>query len=250
MNKATLLVETTSPSFKPMPDTPSCYPRLIKRVRAGLIDSVVIPVAAMTTLIIGDAMGASGTAAKLLLLFVPIFLLEPVMLSLTGGTIGHHIMKLQVSRQKGGGHINIFAATARFLIKLLFGWLSFVFVFTTKKHQAIHDLAAGSVVTYRNAGGLPAYEMLPERSIEEAGFVYPAAWKRIMAICLYGFVVVVGNAVFGLLALSDACARHDHCVGIDSLLLIMADVIFLIMIGAVIVMGWKGRLYGCRRKAI
>jgi uncharacterized RDD family membrane protein YckC len=233
-----------------MPNTPSCYPRLIKRVRAGLIDSVAIPAAAMATLIIGDAMGVSDTAAKLLLLIVPIFLLEPLMLSLTGGTIGHHIMKLKVSRQNGSGHINIFAATARFFIKLLFGWLSFVFVFTTKKHQAIHDLATGSVVTYRNAGNLPEYDVLLERSIEETGFVYPAAWKRIMTIFVYGFVVVIGNAVFGLLALSDECARNSHCVGIDSLLLIMADVIFLIMIGAVIVMGWKGRLYGCRRKAI
>jgi len=34
------------------------------------------------------------------------------------------------------------------------------------------------------------------------------------------------------------------------LLLIVTNAVFLIMIGAVVVMGWKRRLYGCRRKAL
>src|SRR5262245_37224487 len=90
------------------------YARLVKRVRAVLIDSVLIPVAAIASLVAGDALGVSDPTAKVLLLVVPVFVLEPLLVATTGGTVGHHLIGLRVTRLDGARRINIFAATLRF----------------------------------------------------------------------------------------------------------------------------------------
>lgn len=149
------------------------YPRLIKRVRAVLIDSVLVPVTVFGTLILGDALGVSHPFAKAMLIAAPIFVLEPAFVAITGGTVGHHLMKIRVTRLDGAGKINILAATVRFIVKMLLGWMSFIFVLTTIKHQAVHDLIARSLVVHRDASGLPSYEVLPERKSDTEGYVLP-----------------------------------------------------------------------------
>lgn len=236
----------------PAAATPSLlYPRLIKRVRAVLIDSVLIPVVTMTILIIGVSMGVSSPIAKVMLLIFPVFILEPCMLAFTRGTIGHHLVGIKVTKRNGIDKINIFAATVRFLAKLLFGWFSFVFVFTSKKHQAIHDLVAGSIVTHRDASQLPQYDILQERVVEETGYKYPAIWKRLLTIAAYCVITIVLVAMVTAFAISDACLESTrYCSGLDRLITLFVNIIFLLSFGAIIILGWKSRLYGCRRKKL
>ena len=112
------------------PMSPISYPRLIRRVRAILIDSVLLPITVFGTLILGDALGVTHTYGKVALILVPIFVLEPGLVAVTGGTVGHHLMKIRIATIDGQRNINIFAATLRFLAKLLLGWLSLIFVLT------------------------------------------------------------------------------------------------------------------------
>ena len=158
------------------------YPRLIKRVRAVLIDSVLLPLVVIGTLIIGDALGIPGPYGKAMLILIPILVLEPGLVAFTGGTVGHHMLGIRVAKKDGSGNINIFAATIRFVVKLVLGWLSFIFVLTTTKHQAVHDLLAGSIVVHKDPTGLPAYEVLSERTGDSGAYIYPPGWRRIVII--------------------------------------------------------------------
>ena len=90
--------------------SPIIYPRLIKRVRAVLIDSVLLPVAILVTLLLGNALGVSHPVGKAMLILAPIFILEPGLVAFTGGTVGHHLMKIRITRTDGKRNINIFAA--------------------------------------------------------------------------------------------------------------------------------------------
>ncbi|HYD81353.1 MAG TPA: RDD family protein [Paucimonas sp.] len=226
------------------------YPRLIKRVLAAQLDGVIMIVAAMASLVIGDSMGVSSLAGKAMLGFVPIFLLEPGLMALTGSTIGHRIHGLKVVKKDGVGRLNIFAATLRFVVKTMFGVLSYAFLFTTRRRQALHDLVARSVVLHRESDGLPRYDRLQERRIEEAGFTYPAAWKRILGIVLYLGAALALFGLFARLALPDACVYEGYCYGADAAIEKGAVLAMWIAFGAIIAMGWRGRLYGFRRKAV
>jgi uncharacterized RDD family membrane protein YckC len=167
------------------------YPRLIKRVRAVLIDSVLVPVSVVATLILGDALGVAHPTGKLLLLIGPVFVLEPGLVAITGGTVGHHLQGIRVARIGGESNINIFAATLRFVLKIVLGWLSFIFVLTTARHQAVHDLVARSVVIHKDPRGLPAFEVLAERSLDDTIFEYPPGWRR--AIVIFGYAIPCDN---------------------------------------------------------
>ena len=72
-------------------------------------------------------------------------------MALTGSTVGHYLCNLRVVDNKTGGNINFFKAVLRTLLKAVLGWLSFVTMATTRRHQAIHDLATNSTVQIRNA---------------------------------------------------------------------------------------------------
>ena len=226
------------------------YPRLIKRVRAVLIDSVLVPVSIFATLIVGDALGVTQSFAKVMLFAIPVFVLEPVLVAFTGGTIGHHMMKIRITRLGGEGNINILAASVRFVIKVLLGWLSFIFVLTTKKHQAVHDLIARSLVVHKDTIGLPAYDVLSERESDTERYIYPSAWRRITVVIAYCVLVYISISVLVLVVSSAECLGSNRCSTADAVAEIALSIIWLVTTGWIVVRGWNGRLFGCRRKPV
>lgn len=224
------------------------YPRLIKRVRAVLVDSILLPVTVFSVLLIGDNLGVSGANGKALLIALPIFFLEPGLVAFTGGTVGHHIFGIRVARRDGSGHINIFAASIRFIIKLLLGWVSFIFVLTTAKHQAVHDLVARSIVIHKDASGLPEHEVLAERKQQTDAYLYPAAWRRMAVIAAYWVLVTIALGLGSYILTTAECSKGYNCTTVDHLANIALNIAGLVGLGWVTVCGWSGRLFGCRRR--
>lgn len=230
------------------PPQPLFYPRLIRRARAFMFDSVLLPVAVFASLIAGDAAGLSPTWGKVLLIALPIFVLEPLLVALTGGTVGHHLVGLKVTPLSGQGRIGILAATLRFLVKLPLGWLSLMFVLTTRKHQAVHDLVARSIVIHRESAGLPAYDLLAERQ-PDPQYRYPPAWRRLLVILAY-FIAMsfLLNGVSTPLV-GEGCLVAHRCTLGEQLVEAISSLVWLIATGWIVVKGWGGRLHGCRRQA-
>lgn len=224
------------------------YPRLIKRVRAVLVDSVLLPVTVFSVLLIGDNLGVSGGNGKALLIALPIFLLEPGLVAFTGGTVGHHLLGIRVAKRDGSSNINIFAASIRFVVKLLLGWLSFIFVLTTRKHQAVHDLVAGSIVVHKDPSGLPEHEVLSERKPEMDAYLYPAVWRRVVVVAAYWVLVVIALGLASYVLTTVQCSKGYNCTTFDQLINIALNIAGLVGLGWVTVRGWSGRLFGCSRR--
>lgn len=224
------------------------YPRLIKRIRAALIDSVLLPVAVFSALILGEAFGVSYPSGKVMLILAPIFVLEPGLVAFTGGTVGHHLMKIRITRIDGRRNLNVVAATVRFIVKLLLGWLSFILVLTTAKHQAVHDFIARSMVIHKDTEGLPAFEVLPERMLDSVAFVYPSTWHRIIVITGYAILATVIFSIATALASTTECMESHRCTTLDKLFETILSISWIVGLGWLTVRGWNGMLYGCKKR--
>jgi uncharacterized RDD family membrane protein YckC len=125
------------------------YAALSKRVRAACFDTAILALLFFPTWIVIDVSAATNVALKVVLYLIPsipMLVIDLGFVAVTGGTIGHHLFKVRVIRKNGGGNISFLAATIRFVVKMLLGWTAFIFIQNTSRHQALHDMAAGSIV--------------------------------------------------------------------------------------------------------
>lgn len=124
------------------------YPGIFSRVKATIIDSVIIIVLMLAATDVFSNLENVPDYAKIIV-FVGIFVLyDPLMVSVFGATIGHRLNKLKVQGLDHGKKINLGLAIVRFLIKSSLGWVSLVTVNKNALRQAIHDTAVKSIVVY------------------------------------------------------------------------------------------------------
>ncbi|MBR0826536.1 RDD family protein [Bradyrhizobium manausense] len=232
------------------------YARFSRRLRGMLLDwmiamAVLFGAVALASNIRSDtAARALGVAAVALLL-----LYEPLLVSRFGGTLGHIWTNLRVVDDRGG-NVSFAKALARFVIKSLLGWYSFVIMAATRRNQTVHDLLTRSTVQMRDAAKARAGQFIAERQeINDAAMpsrlrrtLVTLAWLAV-GIILY---VVTLDAVLqaGLQAgvLSNDCLdRNYFCSPAERVISIAAAVVLLVMLAVVIGLGWRGRLFGARR---
>ena len=123
------------------------YGTLINRLKAILIDVLVLVGLCMLATAIFSKIGYVSDTIRMVV-FIFIFLLyDPLLTSIFGATIGHLIIGLKIRRAKDITRKLIFPmALIRFIIKGTLGFISLMTISTTKKNRAIHDIVAGSVV--------------------------------------------------------------------------------------------------------
>ena len=166
----------------------------------------------------------------------------------TGGTIGHHLIGIKVVNSKTMSALGIIRATLRFVTKTVLGLFSLVVILTTRRHQAVHDYLSGSIVVIKKPGTLPAHEVLKEREVEEKGYVYPSKVRRIVIIILYSVIFFVANGLLLVLLMTENCLNTNACSGYDQALSIASQIIWIVGTVTLVVFGWRGKLWGCRRK--
>lgn len=144
----------------------AAYARFARRLRAVLIDTILFAlVFYIGLLLIGSfEMTDAQRRASLLLIALGILAYEPALVWLFGGTIGHRLSNLRVVDDASGGNPTLFKAACRALIKDLLGWLSFVSMAITRRHQAIHDVLTRSTVQIRDLSQAAVHHDLPERT--------------------------------------------------------------------------------------
>lgn len=125
----------------------SKYGKLMSRVKAVIIDSLVIMgLGLLATFLLNKFENTPDSARLIAFLFV-FFLYDPTFTSLFGGTLGHLIIGLTVRRESDESKKMFFPlAIVRFITKALLGWISLLTISSNDKRRAIHDLVANSVV--------------------------------------------------------------------------------------------------------
>ncbi len=226
------------------------YPRLILRVQALLIDSVLVSVGALGAMVAASSFGITGIYAALVSGFV-IFLLEPALVSFTGGTIGHHLRGLTVVHPESRRKLSILIAILRFFFKVPLGWLSLITYFTTKRYQAFHDLISSSVVVLKQPEAAFGFERLNERQFRKPGFIYPSRLRQVFIVVAYNLVVLSLTLIGVALVAETACQYQiAYCEKITLALGIAWEIFAILFFGASIYHCRYGRILGCRRKPV
>jgi len=121
------------------------YPTILERSQSILIDSIII-IACMY--IFSDTLDSFKNVPNWvrIILFTSLLMYEPLCTTF-GATLGNHKMEIRVRKNSDTSkRINIFQAIIRYIFKVIFGWFSFMGIFTNSKKRAIHDLISGSVM--------------------------------------------------------------------------------------------------------
>jgi hypothetical protein len=181
---------------------------------------------------------------------IGVLLYEPLLVSFTGGTVGHHLSNLRVVDDRTHANVSFLKAVARVVIKAILSWYSFLSMAVARRHQAVHDLLTRSTVQIRDPAKASPHHYSSERAdLPAAGG--PSRVRRILVIGIYLLlsVMVLLLAMHGLRAagaLSDACLLRDRCSDGERILNIVVGSAWIIAAVLCIGLGWRGRLLGCR----
>jgi hypothetical protein len=187
-----------------------------------------------------------------ILVVLMLVLYEPVLVSLTGGTLGHYFTNLRVMDERDQGNVSFLKALARFALKGLLGWYSFIVMTATRRNQTIHDLQTRSTVQIRNPAKARPNDYITERSDFQNPDMPPRP-QRVAIICVY---LLLAATVYGLVLaaaratgmLSPACMNNANCSEAGWLLNIAVALIWIAASAACVGLGWRGKLLGARRK--
>jgi hypothetical protein len=237
---------------QPLASRPA-YARFTRRVRGTVIDSIVTMLALACALMVASSARSDPLARTIGFgLAAGVLLYEPLLVWLTGSTIGHYLSNLRVVDDRTHGNVGFPKALARFVIKSLLGWYSFISMATTRRHQAVHDLMTHSTVQMRDPGKARPHHFIAER-VEIPNPGMPSRARRTVVICAYLIVcfalyllATVGLVSAGLV--SQACFDDDRCAGTDKIFDLVLAVSWLGVTALCIVLGWRGQLWGCRAR--
>ena len=144
------------------PDT-HAYARFTRRVQGVFIDVIIFMLILAVALMLAVSFASDHIARILGATVAATWLFyEPLLVSLTGGTIGHYLCNMRVVDDHGG-NISFIKAFARMIIKSLLGWYSFLAMAMTSRHQAVHDLLTRSTVQMRDLGKAQPYHFRGRR---------------------------------------------------------------------------------------
>lgn len=188
---------------------------------------------------VGGRVGAFGVILALILGY------EPFMVARYGGTFGHRRSNIRIVCASSNENLPIWRAVVRSFVKQTVGLLSFAFMFVTSRAQGLHDIVAGArVVIHDPRIAVDADCFRPTRL--PAG---PSATciRQVLVTLLYNVLLVVFLSVVAFSFVSPVCLDGDLCSGSESLALSIVGGTWFVLGGSFIILGWTGRLPGCRQ---
>jgi uncharacterized RDD family membrane protein YckC len=222
------------------------YARFSRRLRAIFLDWVIALVAIFGAVLVAAAVGNNNFSRALgIFIVIALMLYEPVLVSFTGGTLGHTWTNLRVVDDRHGGNVSFAKACVRIVIKSVLGWYSFIVLAATRRNQAIHDLLTRSTVQIRDPAKASPGQYITERSAPAAAHL-PSRWRRVAVICGYLLVMIIAVAVTAASLLSPRCLDNDYCSAGERLISLGMALVLLALAALIVARGWKGRLFGAR----
>ena len=228
------------------------YAQFSRRLRAIVVDWIIAMAAIFGAVLVAVTVQSDNCSRALgILVVIALLLYEPVLVSFTGGTLGHHFTNLRVVDDRSGGNVSFLKACARVVLKGVLGWYSFVILAATRRNQAVHDLLTRSTVQIRDPARARSGQYITER-VEPVASSIPSRLQRAAVICVYLLLLFVSylivawaTAAVGLT--SRSCLYGNYCSGVERMLNLVTDVALLVMMAVVVALGWKGKLFGARK---
>ena len=223
------------------------YARFSRRLRAMLLDWIVTLVVLFGAVLLAVTVRNDNFSRGLgVAVVIALLLYEPVLVSFTGGTLGHYFTNLRVVDARDGGNISFPKACARVVIKGLLGFYSFVILAATRRNQAVHDLLTRSTVQIRDPAKAFPGQYITERT-EPADANMPSGLRRIVVIFAYLLLMFIADAVITVGSLSPACIDSNFCSAGERIVSFVAGIMLLVLAALMIALGWKGKLFGARK---
>lgn len=125
------------------------YPSLVTRIKAMLIDQLVVIAVFILAGNLFDFLSDDNSVLLRIGVFVAMVLLYEPVLTSTSYTLGQYLTGIRVRRVTDyDKKITLFSAVKRYVVKMLLGWVSFLTISFTDNKRAIHDMAGDSIVVY------------------------------------------------------------------------------------------------------
>jgi uncharacterized RDD family membrane protein YckC len=226
------------------------YARFSRRVQGVLIDSIVFMLILAASLIIAVSLKSDSVGRILGITVVVTWLLyEPLLVSMTGGTIGHYVCNLRVVDDRGG-NVGFLKAVVRVVIKSLLGWYSFIAMALTSRHQAVHDFLTRSTVQIRDLARAQSHHFIGKRQDSPEPDM-PTYLRRVVVIAGYllacFILLTAALAALGQSGLvSMRCIDRDICNSTEFVMLGLLWLSWAALSVLAMIRGWKGQLWGAR----
>jgi RDD family protein len=229
------------------------YARFTRRLRGIAIDFVLFLLVLVGALQIAVALNSDDLARVVgFSVLAGFFLYEPLMVSLTGWTIGHYLSNLRVIDDRSSGNVSFLKAVVRVAIKAVLSWYSFVSMGAARRHQAVHDLLTRSTVQIRDPAKARPHHYSRER-VELSAPGMPSRIRRLLVIFAYllaSFIISMFAAHALVVAgiYSTACGDFRRCSDAERWVEIVVGFCLLGLLALCVGLGWTGRLWGARRR--
>ena len=225
---------------------PLLYATLGPRVKAVIRDMFVYA-GGMVVLVLLSSFMQPGPVLRaiVIVLVAALILYEPVLVSWAGGTLGHRSLNLRVVRATDSGRVAFPRALLRFLVKSVTGLLGFLAIELTRRHQGLHDLAAGTVVVPRGAPST-IEGFAPARVADLV--VLPSKLRRTVIVAGYLTFLFVLMAAVSAVVYTPGCLYENQCTEVDRFVELILGLAFLVILAVLIVAGGRGYLPGARRQ--
>tara|TARA_A100000171_G_scaffold24519_1_gene22789 strand:- start:2106 stop:2495 length:390 start_codon:yes stop_codon:yes gene_type:complete len=126
------------------------YPKTSFRIKAAIVDLILILVVMVSAAFAIDSIGGVPDWVRISIMVLLIIVYEPMMVSTYGGTIGHRILGVKVTKSSDTTRrLNLPVAIIRSILKFALGIFSVMVSYTREDNRCIHDLICDSVVVYR-----------------------------------------------------------------------------------------------------
>ena len=224
------------------------YARFSRRFRGIVVDWAIAMAVLFGAVMLAVSVESQNFSRALgALVIATLVLYEPVLVPITGGTLGHHFTNLRVVDDRHGGNVSFLKACARVVLKGVLGWYSFVIMAATRRNQTIHDLQTRSTVQIRDPAKASFGHYVTERS-DPAPVGMPPGSRRIAVIFVYLVLLAILVTVISSAFLSSGCLNNSSLCSVGERAFGLAlNLTLLVMMAVAVALGWKGKLFGARR---
>ena len=239
------------------------YATLPMRIKAVAIDSLIVSLLLMALLQVLGLYFPKHSVLTAFAMFGMSLLFEPLLISSAGCTIGQYLMGIRVIRKENGTLCPFHLSIVRYIVKILLGLYSLVYMLFSSNRQGIHDYSAKTIVVISKRKLIKHPEVAIEQKEEgqiEKQYKYPSAIRRfaffviwyiiaffsasIILGILYSIIIAIGTIV-GLTSYEES--ENNLLFGI---FIIIIWIIELFLFAAVAYWASKGYLPGAMRKKI